>query len=145
MRILCKIVDFSAPLNDLVIIYIMYVRSILEQSCPLWHSSLTQEDSDNLERVQKCAAKTILQENYTTYEESLEFLMLAKLSSRREKLCLRFALNCSENPLTKELFPLNQKSHMETRKSEKYQVFHANTERLRNSTVPYLQRLLNTL
>ena len=32
---------------------------------------------------------------------------------------------------------------MNTRSREKYQVTHANTGRLMNSTVPYMQRLLN--
>ena len=32
---------------------------------------------------------------------------------------------------------------MNTRNTEKYEVIHANTEPLRNLTVPYIQRLLN--
>ena len=33
MRILHKISEFSAPKEDMVTIYISYIRSILEQSC----------------------------------------------------------------------------------------------------------------
>jgi hypothetical protein len=33
MRLLHKLVDFGVSLDDLVNIYILYVRSILEQSC----------------------------------------------------------------------------------------------------------------
>jgi hypothetical protein len=139
MRLLHKIVEFSAPVEDMVTIYTSYIRSILEQSCTVWHSSLTQEDSEDLERVQKSAIRVILGEYYTTYEEGLELLMLAKLSDRREKLSLKFAKSCVKNESTSDLFPLNN-----IRNKEKFKVDHANTDRLKNSAVPYLQRLLNT-
>jgi hypothetical protein len=37
MRLLHKMVEFSAPVEDMVTIYTSYVRSILEQSCTVWH------------------------------------------------------------------------------------------------------------
>ena len=64
--------------------------------------------------------------------------MLAKLSDRREKLSLKFAKKCLTNDLTSDLFPLNN-----VRNREKFKVLHANTDRLKDSAVPYLQRLLN--
>ena len=82
--------------------------------------------------------RIILGENYTTFDDALETLMLAKLSDRREKISLKFAKNCANNELTKELFPLNN-----SRCKEKYRVTHANTDRLKDSAVPYLQQLLN--
>ena len=139
MRLLHKISEFSPPIEDLVTIYTSYIRSILEQSCTVWHSGLTQEDSEDLERIQKSALRVILKEDYTTYEEALELLMLAKLSERREKLSLKFAKSCVKNDLTSDLFPLNQYN-----KREKYKVTFAHTDRLKNSAVPYLQRLLNS-
>ena len=56
----------------------------------------------------------------------------------------RFAIKCLNLEQTKELFPLNNITHsMNLRNKEKYKVTHANTNRLMNSTVPYIQRLLN--
>jgi hypothetical protein len=144
MRILHKISEFSAPVEDMVQIYVSYIRSILEQSCTIWHSSLTQEDIDDLERVQKSAMRIILKENYQTYDQALETLMLSKLSERREKMCLRFAKNCAKNDLTSDLFPLNPTRGLGTRNKETYTVQQANTDRLKDSAVPYLQRLLNS-
>ena len=144
MRILHKISEFSAPREDMITIYISYIRSILELSCQVWHSSLTQEDIEDLERVQKSALKIILKEDYDTYDQALETLMLGKLSERREKMCVKFAKNCAQNELTKDLFPLNPADGLETRNKEPYRVLFANTDRLRDSAVPYLQRLLNT-
>ena len=42
------------------------------------------------------------------------------------------------------MFPLNEKEHeMKTRDTERYKVQFALTERLKNSPVIYMQRLLN--
>ena len=143
MRILHKISEFSAPVEDMVTIYVSYIRSLLEQSCTVWHSGLTVENCQDLERVQKSALRLILKDDYHNYEQALETLMLAKLSERREKWCLKFAKNCVKNDLTSDLFPLNQTGGLETRNTEKHRVLHATTNRLKDSAVPYLQRLLN--
>ena len=44
LRLLHKLSSFSVPTEDLINIYILYIRSILEQSCQVWHSSLTLEN-----------------------------------------------------------------------------------------------------
>ena len=131
-------VEFSAPVEDMVTIYTSYIRSILEQSCTVWHSNRTVENSKDLERIQKSAIRIILGDHFTTYEDGLEVLMLAKLSERREKLSLNFAKKALKNDLVSDLFPLDT-----NRNKDKYKVIHANTDRLKNSAVPYLQRLLN--
>ena len=144
LQILHKISDFGASLNDLKQIYILFTRSILEQSSPVWHSSLTQDNSDDLERVQKSALKIILNDNYKTYKNALNLLELDSLSNRREQLCLEFAKKCTKHPKLKHIFPLNNKDHqMITRDEEKYMVHFVNTTRLQNSAILYMQRLLN--
>ena len=128
-------------------IYILYIRSILEQSCQVWHSSLTLEDFNNLERVQKNALKIILQDDYVSYSHALTASGLSPLFERRLNLCLRFAKSCVRNKQTKDMFPLNpvvNSYSLETRFREKYQVTHARTERLKNSSIPFMQRLLNS-
>ena len=42
MCILAKLYEFSVPLKDLVKIYTLYIRSVVENSAVVWHSSLTQ-------------------------------------------------------------------------------------------------------
>ena len=51
MELLRKISKYRNSREDKRQIYISYIRSILEQSCTLWHSSLTEENSNSLERV----------------------------------------------------------------------------------------------
>ena len=144
MRILHKLVDFSVPVEDLITIYILYIRSILEQSCQVWHSSLTFENLTDLERVQKNALKIILKDAYISYENALEVANLECLVERRETLCLKFAKACLKNPQGKDMFPLNTVDyHVDTRDREAFSVTMAHTERLKKSAIPHMQRLLN--
>ena len=81
---------------------------------------------------------------FQSYQKALDFLDLETLDSRRKYLCLKFAQKCVANEKTKHMFPLNKKLHnMETRKGEKFKVQKANTDRLKNSAIIYMQNLLN--
>ena len=144
MELLRRVASFGASVEDLKIIYFLFVRSHLEQSATVWHSSLTVENSTDLERVQKSAVKIILGNEYNGYENSLLKLDMEKLEDRRKQLCLNFAKKCVQNPKTKHMFQENKKKHnMKTRTTEKYKVDHAHTERLRKSSIIYMQHLLN--
>ena len=144
MELLRRVASFGTPAEDLKVIYILFIRSILEQSATVWHSSITDENKSDLERVQKSAVKIILQGKYFSYKKGLAQLGIESLDSRREQLCLNFAQKCTKNDKLKHMFPKNTKSHeMNTRHEEKYIVQHANTSRLQNSPLIYMQKLLN--
>ena len=144
MEILRKISNFGASYDDLKTIYIAYIRSILEQSCTVWNSGLTEENVKDIERVQKSALRLILAEKYQNYKNALNILELESLEDRRRVLCLEFAKKCLKNEKIKSLLFENEKLHdMKTRKSEKFFVNHANTSRLMNSPIVYMQILLN--
>ena len=69
---------------------------------------------------------------------------MESLHERREAIALRFAKNCLKNENFSKLFPLNNQKHgMTVRNPLKYQIKKANTERLKVSTIPYMQRILN--
>ena len=144
MALLRKLSSFQAPENDMKQVYISYIRSLVEQSSNVWHSSLTNENEVDLERIQKIALKIILNDKYKSYENALNMLELDTLKDRREMLCLAFAQKCLKNKKMKHLFPPNRNNHdMETRSSEHFEVFHANTERYKNGPIIYMQNLLN--
>ena len=90
-------------------LWILFCRSVLEQSCVVWHSSLTAEDSNSLERIQKSAVKIILGNQYKNYEEALEKINLEPLNERRNVLCLKFAKKCLKNKKVSNIFPTNEK------------------------------------
>ena len=69
---------------------------------------------------------------------------LETLDRRRTNLCVEFAKKAVKNEKMKHLFQPNNKNHiMKTRNAETYFVTHAKTERLRRSSIPYMQTLLN--
>ena len=108
MELLRRVASFCTNASDLKNIYMLFVRSQLEHSATVWHSSLTQENRDDLERVQKSAVKIILGEKYQGYKKGLESLNLDTLEERRENLCLKFAIRSSNNEKTARMFAQNQ-------------------------------------
>ena len=96
MELLRKISVFCAIHDEMKNIYILYIRSLIEQSCTVWHSGLTVEKCQDLERLQKSALKIILKESYKTYEHALNILDLENLFDRREYLYLKFAKKVSD-------------------------------------------------
>ena len=112
MQLLRKVASFTKSKEDKKAIYVLYIRSILEQSSVVWHSSLTQENSEDLERVQKAAVKLILGRNYENYEDALIKADLESLKTRREELCKKFANTCvkSDNFRVNSLFPEKNES-----------------------------------
>ena len=99
----------------------------------------------DIERVQKSAVKLILRDKYNGYKSALKLLNLESLFERRERLCLKFAKKCLKMDNFKKLFPVRRMNHeMKKRKTEKYLIKHINTERYMKSTIPAMQRLLNS-
>ena len=143
MIILHRLYPFNIPTKDLVTIYILYIRSLLEQNVAVWNSSITEEDVSDLERVQKVALKVILKSNYQNYDQAMKVTGLVCLSERRNILCLKFAKKCLRNEKTRGMFPLNPNFDPRLRHSEKYQVKFAHNNRLMFSSIPALQRMLN--
>ena len=116
---------------DLVTIYTLYVRSLLEFNCCVWHFNLTKEEEGDLERVQKVACKIILKNDYLSYEDALYNLNLENLSQRRRNLCKKFAVKSLKFDKSKSMFPLDEDRNRNTSPTE--------------LTILQMQRLLNEL
>ena len=145
MELLRKVASFTNSLAGKKTIYVLCIRSVLEQSSVVWNSSLSQENSDDLERVQKSAVRIILGKDYVNYEEALERVDLESLKDRREILSKKFAKKCLENKKTRNMFQVREKLHvMNVRNEEHFEVNFANTKRLKMSAIPNMQRILNT-
>ena len=91
VQLLRGITSFGASVDEMVHLWILFCRSVIEQSCVVWKTSLTQENIEDLERTQKTFAKLVLREKYQNYEEALLKLNLDSLEVRRTNLCLKFA------------------------------------------------------
>ena len=144
MIILHKLFELDISDCKMVNIYVLFIRSFLEQSCVVWHYDITEEEISDIERVQKVACKVILGQRYTDYTSALDVLSLQSLKTRREELCLRFAKKCLKQEKTKTMFPLNtNQAQSDLRYKEKYHVQFASTTRLMKSSIPSMQRALN--
>ena len=141
MLLLRKMFKFGASQREMKQIYFAFVRSHLEKSATLWHSSLTQKNQNDLERLQKTAVRLITGNSNINYKKGLLKLDIDYLPTRRKKLCLDFATKCTKHPKLNHMFPKLPKT--KCRKSNKFFVQFARTERLRQSAIIYMQNLLN--
>ena len=134
---------FNLPLCDLITIYTGYVRPILEYCAPVFHSSLTKKQTNDIERIQKRACKIILGFNYSTYENALVTCNITSLKERREKLCLDFALNLEKHPIFSSWLSVQRRVHVNLRNAQKYTQILCRTERFKSSAIPYFVEILN--
>ena len=128
--------------HDLVDIYKLFVRSLLEYCCVSWHSSLTKEQAYDIERVQRTALKVILGDDYEDYENALITCNLENLHDRRERRCLTFGLRSLKHPKHKLMFPYST-SDQTTRNPNTFEVNFARTTSYQKSAIPYIQNILN--
>ena len=143
ISLITKLKYAGTSVEDLTLIYTIFIRCVLEYCCVVWHSSLTMAQNNSIERVQKVCLKIILGDKYHEYNTALSICGLETLENRRENLCLKFGVKCSKSEKHKHLFPKNKKLEVQLRRREEYVVHHASTERYRSSTIPYIQRLMN--
>ena len=107
MSMLTKLKYVGVKLEDLIDIYVLYIRSIAEYCSVVFHSSMTVEEFNKIERIQKTCLKVILGEMYIDYSSALEMSGLDTLYARRLKRCLDFSLKCVKHEKNSRLFPLN--------------------------------------
>ena len=147
MTMLTKLKYVGTPIKDLIEVYILYIRSILEYCSVVWHSTLTTDQERSLENVQKLCLKIISGSNYIDYEEALNTFELERLSKRRKSKCLKYGLKSLLHPVHSDTFPVNE--HVLTDKYEGLSREHVRVNWAKQNTIecqlaiPYIQRLLN--
>ena len=144
MSMITKLKYVGVSVEDLLDIYILFIRSVVEYCAVAFHSSLTQQQSNKLERIQKTSLRVILGDMYVDYAAALEMSGLQTLTDRRLKRCLDFSRKCLKHPRNKRLFPLNPStSEHFVRNKELFHVNFARTNDYKDSSIPFCQRLLN--
>ena len=73
MLILRKLKEFDVKIQDMTTIYVLFIRSVIEQNSVVWSSALTCEELAYLERTQKVALRIILGTKYISYEHALKY------------------------------------------------------------------------
>ena len=139
--ILRRLTKYNLDEFKILDVYKKEVRSILEYAAPVWHSGLTQQQSKQIERIQKQAFKIILGHEYISYDVACTILAMEPLHIRRTQLCLNFAkkdLKKSKSFFMKVTKPTQTRSIKKLVKEN-----NCRTKRFQNSSIPYMSKLLN--
>ena len=97
-----------------------YARGILKQSCVICHITLTEENKEDLERVQKTPAGIFYKKYMLIMEIHFKFQKLTLFFEERKKPLYKFRKSCEKMEHTRDLFPLNLKAqNMNARGAEK--------------------------
>ena len=105
----------------------LWLRTV--QWCGTWHSSLTRGEELEIERIQKCALRIILSDDYDSNGIGLKVTNLETLKDRRKKLCMNFAKKYAKNGGIDDIFILHP-IEVNSRWNEKYIKTSAMTSRL---------------
>ena len=89
-KVIRTVWSFGSTKEEMVHLWKTFCLSILDQSCVVWGSSLTEENRSDLERTQKTFCKLGLEEEYHSYNEALDIVGLQNLTERRKNMTLVF-------------------------------------------------------
>ena len=136
---------FKASANDLIAVYQMYIRPVLEYACPLWHSTLTQHQIEQIEIIQKRACRIILGNNYRSYADALESLKLCSMVERREQLLRGFGEKLLKSERHSSMLPPPKKNRHGRNLRSAHQIDppKCRTSRYKKSTIPAVVDRLN--
>ena len=128
---------------DLLTVYKALIRPVFDFAAVAYHSLLTGEQTKFLERLQRRALR-IIDQNFSTYEDSLANLGLPTLQQRRLDLVDGFVQKALNNPrFSGRWFPEKSPHGYDTRHEHRYVEYKCNTQSLRNSPLNFFRRRLN--
>ena len=139
---LTRFKQLGAAQDKLITFYKLKIRSILMFGAVCFHSSLTIQQSQQLELQQRRSLAIILGSQYGSYEHARSLVNLPKLDKLRQEACLNWAIKASTNPKHSHLFPLSY-SNVDTRNRKKYAEYFCRSAKYYNSAVPSMTRALN--
>ncbi len=129
----------GVPVEDIVRIFVSVIRPKLEYACPVWHTSLTEEDSDLIESIQKRVIRMLFPN--ISYDEALESVNLPTLKARRADICEKlFEEIQGEDHRLNHLLPKpHDRGGHNTRisVSQKFLLPKWRTKRYKNSFIPW--------
>lgn len=133
------------PEDKLIKTYTSLIRPVVEYASPSWHSLLTAEQSEKLERQQTQDLKNVFGANLSAAKMRNK-ANIKLLHTRRVKAAKKFANKCLTNKRCTDWFVERPSAKYARRSSISYPKFKektARTDRFRNSPKNFLVRLLN--
>ena len=136
-----RLKNVGAGPKILLDLYQKHIRSILEYSVPAWGPMISDENCDEVERVQKCAYKVIFGQNLS-YKRQLELSNTLSLAQRRTILTHKFAVKCRDSQTFSNWFE-SRPIIVNTRNPKMFLEVPARCERWRSSPIATMTRILN--
>ena len=132
------------PTEDMVTVFCCYIRPVLEYTCPVWHTSLTEAQTHKIKFVQKRALRIILGRNYTGYDEALKVCItsVTQLSDEIHSLKTLAWKYYTLSSIDTYSHPLRPVLVIDLRDMSGLCTIRCHTERYRKSTIPFLARNL---
>ena len=118
-------------------------RVHLELACPVWSSSLTVAQSQDLDRAQRMAMAAIAGRWEPSHTRQLLELGLERLAPRRLRLCQTFAQRTARDSRHQDLFVPTGARPRQGKHVQMFRTPQTRTVTHYNSALPYLTRLLN--
>ena len=128
--------------HELAKVYRTIILPIADYCAAVYHSLLTDEQDQIIERLQAQALKCIYGPfvSYATMREKAE---VTTLRQRRIDICDKFAVKCINSRRFTHWFPLRVSGRAGNRRGDKYLEKYARCDRLRNSPLYYMRRRMN--
>ena len=139
--VLRHLLSINCDKSKLSNVYCSIVRSVLEYCSAVYSPMLTKCQLNRLKNIQKRCLRSIYGFKHD-YEMLLQESGLRTLEERRELATVKFARKAAVNPQFKQWFLLN-KNRSTGRMSKTYKEKHASSDRLYNSPLFKMRRLLN--
>ena len=139
--ILIHLRNFGFNRDELVRVYKSIVRPIADYCSVIYHSLLTDEQDEELDRCQAHALRCIYGMGLS-YSEMRRLSGVETLRERRIAQCDKFANQCVKTVRFSAWFP-KWEGRRSGRSSEVYREEYARTDRLKNSPLFYMRRRLN--
>ena len=141
----------GANQSEMIDVFYKQIRCVLELAVAVWTPAMTKAECYQIERVQKCALHIIMGDRYLNYEHAVSHLDVEKLSNRRPKMCLSFALRLEKHEKysnwfhpAEEFIPLTMNTRSDkTVHQSKYKPVPFRTDQFTKSPIPFLTEILN--
>ena len=143
MWILLRFRDMGASKEQLLSLWQQKGRSVLEFASPVFFSRLTKEQSKVIEDCKRIAFSIILGVDFKSYERALVTMKQERLSDRRLVAAIKFGEKCTLNPKHSDMFPRNLPGRELRTPRVPFKEYFCRTDRLYNSSIPAITRLLN--
>ena len=131
--------------NELMNLFNIFVRPIIEYCCVIYHPLLTVSQSDEIEKMQRQAAKLAFGW-HKSYDVICAEQNIQTLKTRREAYIDSFTLKAlRSNRFSTSWFPLRDQTEHDLRDRRPYRETRARTKRFFNSPLSFMRRRANDL